>query len=459
MARCHLIISHPSKPKFLAIKLSDGSWSPPWVSVPDSGFVGSRAREISQGVREHYGLNTTVLRHLFESPKYHCLELEVHSRAARQNYHAIWVGQEDYRKSRNFPSGNVDPFELWLRSANQPEPPKERLPWERAGWFREASHWFLHQLDSHGIQVTGSVEQFRAAWQRSAILRVRTTTGYCYFKAALDTPPNEAALTLALSERWPGLVPRPLAVDNRRNWMISRDFLTTGPVPSLAENYAPVARSLAELQIESLPELDRWQALGCPRRDIETLSDFLGRPERLHPMLRDGQGALDKSEIVSFDNQFNKLSDKSQKLTDYGVPDALVHADFKPANVYRHEQGYWLTDWADTIIAHPFYSLVWFTEGFLLAQKRRSDPGVLSGEIRLALDRVTEAYLEPFRAFADPESLREALALATEFAGICRLQRWWEILPRLERESRGTRRVEAAIRKQCRLWAREGIAA
>ncbi|MBT8064910.1 MAG: hypothetical protein KJN94_07805 [Gammaproteobacteria bacterium] len=453
LARCHLIISHPTKPKFLAIRLSDGSWSPPWVSVPQAGFVGSRASDISRTVREQYGLNTTVLRQLFESRLYHCLELEVHSQAAAQNYKAIWVGAEDYRKFRNFPYEDYDPFELWLDGASRPEPPRGRLPWERPGWFRAAADWFTHQLETRHIQVTGSVQQLRAAWQSSAILRVRTSVGDHFLKAAFAAPPNEAALTLALSERWPELVPKPVSVDTRRDWLISPDYRGAVPAMMAAGDYARAARSLAQLQIESAEELDRWRQAGCIDRGPGILFDFLGSFDRLHPLLRSGRSPFDSGEMSSLNIKIKKLGDKCQQLSEHGIPDTLVYADFSPSNVYRREQGYWLTDWADSIISNPLFSLAWFIQAFLLDRQRRPDSGDSPDAV---IEGVTDAYLAPFETFAPrPDGLREALNLAAELSKACRLQQWFELLPLLEPNSRASRRVEAAIRKTCRLWAAE----
>ena len=375
------------------------------------------------------------------------------SQAAAQNYKAVWVGAEDYRKFRNFPYEEYDPFELWLEDASRAKPPRNRLPWERPGWFRTAADWFTHQLETHHIQVTGSVQQLRAAWQSSAILRVRTSVGDHFLKAAYAAPPNEAALTLALSERWPELVPKPVSVDTRRDWLISADYRGNDPALMAAEDYARIARSLAELQVESTEELDRWRKVGCVNRGPDILFDFLGGFDRLHPLLRNGRSPFDNGEMSLLNIKINGLKDKCQKLSDYRIPDTLVHADFGPSNVYRREQGYWLTDWADSIIANPLFSLAWFIQAYRLDGQRRSDPG---DSPEAVIERVTEAYLAPFEAcIPRPEGLRDALDLAADLSEVCRLQRWFELLPLLEPNSRAFRRVEQAIRKTCRLWAAE----
>ena len=97
LATCHCIISHPTKPKFLAVKHSD-RWSPPIVRFPPEGGLVAKAKLITDGVMNKYGFKTTVLRHLKSSPKYHCIELEMQSAKSSRKLEAVWVGSKEYAK-------------------------------------------------------------------------------------------------------------------------------------------------------------------------------------------------------------------------------------------------------------------------------------------------------------------------------------------------------------------------
>src|SRR5205809_2748741 len=92
------------------------------------------------------------------------------------------------------------------------------------GWFADAVAWIQSQLALPGYTAAGPIEQLKAAWGWSSILRVPTTAGRLYFKADYAKPPSEPALILALAERWPDNVPTIVAADLDRGWMLMRDF-------------------------------------------------------------------------------------------------------------------------------------------------------------------------------------------------------------------------------------------
>lgn len=400
--------------------------------------MGDKARIISDGFLEHYGLKTTVLRHLLESQDHHCAELEVHSRIVDKNLKAVWVGSDEYRPMGTFPAGPYDPFALWLKDKERGSVPEKRVAWERQGWFRQASGWILHQLDRLNIQVTGSVQQIRAGWYSSAVLRVNTAQGFCYFKAAPDVEPREAALTVAVASRWPQWVPEPLAVDVSKNWMLSRNY--GAPVSSSrgAEDFSAAARSLAELQIDSLQDLEEFKKLGCPYRKLEDLSEFLGGIDSIFPILTRGRTALSEEELRQFEAVVALMRQHCEQLAGLNLPDMLIHEDFHPRNLYRHENGYWITDWANSYISHPLLSF-----GKIVN---------LSGEVvpNEGYRRMAAAYLEPFGIYGPTEPFGEALVMAAKLAKAASLLRRLELLPLLDESSISPGRVARSVRMDCR---------
>jgi hypothetical protein len=274
LATCHCIISHPSKPKFLVIKHSD-RWAPPTVGIRAAGPMSTKVKSITDGVQQKYGLRTRALRHWVALPKYHCVELEMPANAATRKLQAVWVGSKEYAEYRSSTRGSFDPFAAWLHQAEAGGPGPQR-PWERAGWFDGAANWMLHELDRAGVQVTGSVEQVMAFRLASCVLRVPTTGGDMYLKASLQQQPLEATLTRAVARRWPDWVPAPLAVDERQNWMLSRDHEGSGMQLRFAD-YPSIARAVATLQVESMSSLQDWRAVGCPYRPPASLG-YQGHP-------------------------------------------------------------------------------------------------------------------------------------------------------------------------------------
>jgi aminoglycoside phosphotransferase (APT) family kinase protein len=91
-----------------------------------------------------------------------------------------------------------------------------------------------------------------------------------------------------------------------------------------------------------------------------------------------------------------RLHELIRRLDALGLPATLVHGDLHPGNVARIDEELVYFDWTDACVAHPFvdlHSLQW-------ERDERTREAIL------------DAYLEPWRAVAAEETLREAVALA-----------------------------------------------
>jgi hypothetical protein len=123
------------------------------------------------------------------------------------------------------PEEHRDVIRSYLAEVAHNRVPDQRPPWARPGWFREAEAWILAELASLAYAVTAPVEQVRA-WAISCVLRVPTTAGTIYFKAAANLPlcTDEPALLDGLSRLFPAHIPAPLRVDHQRHWMLTHDW-------------------------------------------------------------------------------------------------------------------------------------------------------------------------------------------------------------------------------------------
>ncbi len=415
---CHCIVRHPDKPKFLVVR-HDDTWSPPVLMFPP-GLVDFKVNQINQGMRDKYGLKTRVLRPVVHLPNYHCVEMELASTEPARKLQAVWVDEAEYLRTRSAAQSGPDPFELWFREQASGSLPPRRPPFHRPGWFDQAEHWIQFQLDQLGIQVTGSVEQFRQGWTSSCLLRVPTNQGWVYFKAGNELPPGEAALTEALAERWPDTVARPLAVDARRNWMLNRD-LRAGQAEFDLQQLPEFAGQLARLQLDSHDELSRWKNLGCREVSLETLAQVCRDASPHRAVLQEGGGGLDDTEWSRLQQALQPIIDDCGVLVDTGLPLTLVHADFRDDNLAMLDGKPRLLDWSGTIISHPFLALG------RIFQARRSNVGRggASGSARISDElhrRIIESYLQPFHVLAGRDELQRALVAAE------RVERFWVIL-------------------------------
>jgi hypothetical protein len=422
LATCHCIISHPSKPKFLVIR-HDDRWSPPMFGLPAPGPMSGKTSMINDNLWEKYGLRTRVLRHWVSLPNYHCVEVELQPDGWTRRLDAVWVGRQEYAKFRSSKAGGFDPLEAWLEEAEAGGPGPQR-PWERPGWFQRAGQWAQHELDQQNIQVTGSVEQFTAFRLTACLLRVPAAEGHFYLKASTRQAPPEAILTAALAQRWPEYVPAPVAVNERENWMLNRDYRASGE-PVRYEDYPEIARGLAALQVESMSSLVDWRGLACPDLTSADLEHFLADRDRLAGILAEhGDDPLTEQEFSAFVERIPGWQAACRELASSPVPKALLHNDLWYPNLYRHAEGFWLTDWFGTMLGHPFFSVLKLLRFQGLWQEGQPPLPESDEKCEALREEVIEAYLASFREFDSEQGLRRSLDLAVLLEGPWRLFRW-----------------------------------
>lgn len=391
-----------------------------------------------------------MLRHVFEGDQ-QCVELEMRGRQRLRDFKAVWVGRKEFEQYRRTTPGQHDALASWLMHAEQNVVPEQRPPWSRKGWFSQAENWIHHELNMRNIQVTGSVRQIRALWYASAILRVKTTEGYVFFKASHLGKPREAELTVKLSERWPEFVPTPLAVDLNKNWMLSRDYGPVNGEGQLAEEYELAAAAMGELQVESQQELGFWKSLGCSQFDLEDLSGFLLRIGDLACLYRGGDDPVPVDLIPDIEAHAARLSDKCHELNSKGIPSMLVHPDFRIGNLFRKKTGYWAIDWADLQITHPFLTMAYFVHYELnRGEGIEGLPDADPREQEKQLTPLIRAYLEPFSDYVSGKDAVNAFALARELYAAWAIHQRVLQLEALELESPDYIRWLYSLRKQVR---------
>ncbi len=172
----------------------------------------------------------------------------------------------------------------------------------------------------------------------------------------------------------------------------------------------------AQMQIESAGEVGHLTELGVPDRrlakipllyreiaaDRETL--LVGRP-----------GGLTEEERERAQEFAPEVEALCAELADCGLPDGLHHDDFGPGNALLGPSGaYIFFDWSDCAITMPLCSL------FIPLRWARY---VLDYD-EAALERMQEAYLEPWRAVVPGENLERALPLALRLAKLQRALTW-----------------------------------
>jgi hypothetical protein len=270
------------------------------------------------------------------------------------------------------------------------------LPWDEPAWLDRATGWIDRQ-----VARTGEVELERTRpW--AAVARVPTAEGLLWFKESPPAHAFEPALTALLARRRADAVPEVVAAEETR-------LLTREVGPRLREvldagaaepRWEDTLALWAELQIEFAPLVDDALALGTPDE----------RPERL-PALYEA--------LAGRDELYDTVARAATALDD-GVPATVAHQEAHDGNVFVREGHPVLIDWAESSVTHPFV-------GPLLALRSATERAGYEPGSR-EVERLRDAYLEPFTHFAPPAELRASLAHAYFLAPIGRARVWQRTL-------------------------------
>jgi Phosphotransferase enzyme family len=195
-----------------------------------------------------------------------------------------------------------------------------------------------------------------------------------------------------LAERFPGYVPRPLAVQPEHGWMLLAEFGEVFRGDVSLEVRRELLRGFAGLQRLTAPVTDELLADGCLDRRLGVLEG------QIEPLLDDPEAVhqLEPAEVAELRRLAPALKEACGRLDACGLPSTLVHGDLHLGNVTRVDGELQVFDWTDACISHPFIdlqSLQW--------ERDEASKASLLG-----------AYLEPWRDVASAERLQEAVALA-----------------------------------------------
>ncbi|MGE5249505.1 MAG: phosphotransferase [Bacteroidota bacterium] len=241
------------------------------------------------------------------------------------------------------------------------------LAWEDPGWRTEAQEWIRSQLSGAGLRLNGQIEQPHIH-PASTVMRVPTDGGLFYFKATAPYLRHEAALTAYLTRFRPVLFPRLLAVEPGRGWMLMENAGTPLRQYIRSEKsfgrWGEIMPLYVNLQKDLAPYTEDLLGLGILDRRLSRLpalfeelvadqpSMLLGQPDGLTP----GEYEQLKRSVPEFERM-------CERLASAGIPETIHHDDFHDGNIFVRDGRVLFTDWAESAVAHPFFSLVVMLRG------------------------------------------------------------------------------------------------
>ncbi|MBB5983414.1 aminoglycoside phosphotransferase family protein [Kribbella solani] len=346
------------------------------VDAPSSTWFPDVA-PVVEAVRDTYGIEAVVLTCLSDDPPTYLM-----SPITEPPADATWV------------------YDRPVSSADLPA-------WTHPEWYDEAPRWIAEH-----VRATGPWSQLKS-WGLSNVLRIPTADGDVYFKALAHSttikPVRPDALPFlfaheplflhrASADR-PDAVPAPIAIDERRAWMLLRDLGTPLSDETELGVWIDAVRRHARLQRSYADQPERLLEFTCADRRLAVLAAEVDRLLGPNPFT----DRLEPAERDRLPERAKQLREAINELAAIGVPETLLHGDLHPRNLAVKDGRVLAFDWTDAALAHPFLDLVTFVE----------ERSPLSRE-----PEVRDAYLSEWEEYADPAALRRALELAEELGAL-----------------------------------------
>jgi len=277
-------------------------------------------------------------------------------------------------------------------------------PFARPGWFRDLFQWAQEQIDPLGLRMTGYFRQLNAS-PTFSLIRLETTGPAVWFKATGEPNLHEFPVSVSLARLFPEYVPAILGTRPTWNAWLSRE-VSGQELDQLKEysGWERVAEALANLQIASIAkrvelveseckDLRLRKIIGLVDPFLARMADFMASQEKPSP------APLKKSELCLLGN---RLKEACWQLQDLGFPDTLGHIDFSPGNILVSPERCCFLDWAEGCVTQPF-----FTFEYLREYTRQNFP-----QDGAVAERVTAAYIRPWRFFFSAHAITRAMAVS-----------------------------------------------
>ncbi|MBP9777706.1 MAG: phosphotransferase [Rickettsiaceae bacterium] len=220
--------------------------------------------------------------------------------------------------------------------------------------------WAEKYLASNSYIINTSENVQTMPW--SMVHRFSTSRGYIYLK---QTPPElslEADVTQILNNKFNANVPVIIATNKdlrcflmldagHRLRNILKDCFNQSLLCQALDKYSYI-------QKVSIPEINLFLDIGLPDWRLDKLpvlyNDLVSKAQLLKS---DGLTDLELKQLCNLHNKFETTCDL---LNYYKIPATLDHCDFHDGNVLVDDANITIIDWGETVITHPFFSLISF---------------------------------------------------------------------------------------------------
>ena len=293
------------------------------------------------------------------------------------------------------------------------------LLWQQPDWQSEAKACIHAALDKNNLELTGEIAQPHVRpW--STVMTVPTNDGMLYFKASASIFAHETVLTDYLARFRPEIFPELLAVDTKRHWMLMRDagtplrqFIRTEKSIVRWKDVLPLYVDLQKAMAERTTHL---LALGVMDRRLGKLPEmFENLIADKSAMLLNQEESLTSEEYARLKNYGPEFARMCEKLTSFGIPETIHHDDFHDGNIFVHDGRIVFTDWGESAITHPFFTLV---------VMMRSVDNSIGVDFSPESEEVRDMYLQYWTSHAPLDELKSITKLAQRIGYVNRALTW-----------------------------------
>ena len=277
------------------------------------------------------------------------------------------------------------------------EPPALRPRWSRPGWRARAAAWMTAAAADAGQPLAAAPTSFYLRGI-SALLRAPTAERDLFLKAVFPPFHAEPALTGLLADRFPGHLPRVLAMEPDEGWLLVEDIQATliGELPDTDRPAALAIGSRAIVEIQA--------ATAGRRQDLAVLSDA-GAPHRPAAKIPAALAVALGPDGVGFesapldaerrDRILDGIAVAVARVESLGMPESVVHGDFHPGNAAIVDGRAVIIDWSDAAIGCPVVDLrTWISWS-------DGKPAERQGAI--------DAWIDAWSSIVDADALRDRL--------------------------------------------------
>jgi hypothetical protein len=289
----------------------------------------------------------------------------------------------------------------------------ERL-WASVEWRRLATDWLDSRLSQAGIVRTGDVTQPRVRpW--GTLLTAPTSAGPVWMKAPGPHTAFEVPLYGLLRTVVPAWTVPPIAVDVERGWLLLPD----GGTPlresgnDSVEAMLRVLPQYAQLQRELMPHVSSLLSAGVADMRAPVM---LQRFDEAVAAVTRRSRPQDAEVIRRIAARRDVVAGWCAELAGMSIPASLDHNDLHIGNVFVHGDRVRFYDWGDSVVAHPFASMIVVWKDMTVMHGfAPNDPIML---------RLRDAYLETFSDLAPHKELAAQMELACRVGMIARTLVW-----------------------------------